>query len=160
MRAGFESTLTTSGRVCSNCRVLPATCSSKFVLLDWVGLLVLCPAEVRRIPAGISGVYLIHAFVPVAGGYPVVYAGRSRDLRQRLLRHGCGRSAKPIIRAIRRAEPLYWSAAPLADASLRARSEAGLIRLLEPSCNIQTPSAEPVVVNLPPMLISDPERRF
>lgn len=123
------------------------------MILDWVGPMLLCSVELRRIPEGVPGVYLLHGFLPAAGGYPVVYAGRSGDLRNRLLRHGCGRSAKPIIRAVRGTEQLYWSAAPVASAALRARAEAGLIRLLEPSCNDRTPTATPVLVNLPPMFI-------
>ena len=115
--------------------------------------MLLCPVELRRIPEGVPGVYLLHGFDPAAGGYPVVYAGRSRDLRNRLLRHGCGGSAKPIIRAVRGAERLYWSAAPIASAALRARVESGLVRLLEPTCNDQVPTAAPVLVNLPPMSI-------
>ena len=123
------------------------------MVLDWVGPLLLCATELRRIPEAIPGVYLLHAFVPAAGGYPVVYAGRSRDLRSRLLRHASGRTAKPIVRVLRAAEQLYWSAAPIPGTVLRARSEAGLIRLLEPSCNDQIPTVTPVTVNLPPMTI-------
>lgn len=131
--------------------MLIVSCPSKCVALDWVGPLLLCDAELRRIPEAIPGVYLLHAFTTVAGGYPVVYAGRSRDLRRRLLRHAVGRTAKPIIRVLRQAEQLYWSAAPILNAVLRARSEAGLIRLLMPSCNDQIPTVSPVVVNLPPV---------
>ena len=123
------------------------------MILDWVGPMLLCSAELGRIPEGVPGVYLLHGFCPAAGGYPVVYAGRSRDLRNRLWRHGAARSAKPIIRAVRGAERLYWSAAPIASAALRARAESGLVRLLEPTCNDQIPTVVPVLVNLPPMSV-------
>lgn len=121
--------------------------------MDWVGPLLLCSAELQRVPEGVPGVYLLHAFVSAAGAYPAVYAGRSRDLRRRLLTHGCARSAKPIIRAARDAEQLYWSAAPIISSELRAGSEAGLIQLLEPACNDQIPTVSPVLVNLPPMFL-------
>lgn len=129
------------------------SCYSKSIVLNWVGPLLLCATELHRIPEAIPGVYLLHAFVPAIGGYPVVYAGRSSDLRRRLLRHACGRTAKPIIRVLRAAEQLYWSAAPISGTVLRARSEAGLIRLLAPSCNDQIPTVTPVTVNLPPLSI-------
>lgn len=128
-------------------------CYSKSIRLDWVGTLLLCAAELRRIPKAIPGVYLLHAFVHAAGGYPVVYAGRSCDLQRRLLRHASGRTAKPVIQALRNVEQLYWSAAPIFGTALRARCEAGLIRLLEPSCNDQIPASTPVTVNLPPMFL-------
>ena len=143
--------MTWSLGICYGCSVLIRHCFSKSVVLGWVGPLLLCAAELQRIPGAISGVYLLHAFVPAAGGYPVVYVGRSCDLRRRLLRHASGRTAKPIIRVLRNAEQLYWSAAPISGTVLRARSEAGLIRLLEPSCNDQIPNVTPVIVNLPPM---------
>lgn len=134
-------------------------CVSKADGLDWVGPLLLCAAELRRIPEAIPGVYLLHAFVPAVGGYPVVYAGRSSDLQRRLLRHASGRTAKPVIQALRNVEQLYWSAAPIFGTVLRARCEAGLIRLLEPSCNDQIPASTPVTVNLPPMFLGA-ERSF
>lgn len=143
--------LTSGVMSCYTLYILIATCSGNFTTVDWVGPLLLCEAELRRIPEAIPGVYLLHAFVPAAGGYPVVYAGQSCDLRRRLLRHAVGRTAKPIIRVLREVEQMYWSAAPIADAVLRARYEAGLIRLLMPSCNDQIPAAPPVVANLPPI---------
>ena len=143
--------LTSGVMSCYTLSILLLTCSRKSATVDWVGPLLLCEVELRRIPEAIPGVYLLHAFVPAAGGYPVVYAGQSRDLRRRLLRHAVGRTAKPIIRVLREAEQMYWSAAPIADAALRARYEAGLIRLLTPSCNDQIPAAAPAIANLPPI---------
>lgn len=146
-------TFDTEATPCYVCHSLILVCYSKKVMLNWVGPLLLCSAELERIPDGIPGVYLLHVFAPRAGAYPAVYAGRSRDLRHRLLTHGCARSAKPIVRAVRNAEQLYWSAAPIASSELRAASEAALIRLLKPVCNDQIPTVAPAAVNLPPMLL-------
>lgn len=121
------------------------------VVLDWVGPLVLCPSEVRRVPAGIPGVYMLHAFAPSRGGYAVFYVGKASDLRRRLLQHLGGRTAKPSVSAARELDPARWSAAPVLDPGLLARVEAGLIRALRPVCNAQVPSAEPVLVTLPPL---------
>src|SRR5438445_11938984 len=124
---------------------------AKPYLLDWVGPLILCPSEVRRVPAGIPGIYLLHAFAPSRGGYAVFYVGRASDLRRRLFEHLGGRTAKPSVRAARELDPARWSAAPVLDPALLARVEAGLIVALRPVCNAQVPGAEPVLVNLPPL---------
>jgi len=121
------------------------------IRLSWVGPLLLNPAEVARIPCGIPGVYLLHAFAPELGGYPVWYAGRSRDLRRRLSEHLGDRTAKIAVRAARELDRAYWSAAPVMDPSLLAPVEAALINALRPICNDQIPPAEPVLVNLPPL---------
>lgn len=117
--------------------------------LDWVGPLLLTSTEVRRIPEGICGVYLLHVCAPVFGGYPIVYAGKSSDLRRRLLQH-VSRRAKPIIQAVRRADSAYFSAAPAARVLLDG-IEAGLVRHLDPFCNGQRPASLPISVNLPPI---------
>lgn len=125
------------------------------ILLDWVGPLILCPSEVRRVPTGIPGIYMLHAFAPSRGGYAVFYVGKACDLRRRLLQHLGGRTAKPSVRAARELDPARWSAAPILDRRLLSRVEAGLVLALRPVCNAQVPSAEPVLVNLPPLSLLD-----
>lgn len=121
------------------------------ISLDWVGPLVLSLSEVRRIPAAIPGIYLLHSLAPSRGGYSVFYVGKASDLRRRLLQHLGARSAKPSIRAARELDPPRWSAAPVLDLDLLSRVEAGLILTLRPVCNVQVPSAPPVLVTLPPL---------
>lgn len=121
------------------------------LILDWVGPLLLCRGEVCRVPPRIPGVYLLHAYAPSLGGYAVFYAGRSYDLRRRLLEHLAERSDKASLRAAREVDTPYWSAAPVLDTRLIASVEAGLIRALRPICNEQIPSALPVPANLPPL---------
>lgn len=125
------------------------------IILDWVGPLILCPSEVCRVPTGIPGIYLLHAFAPSRGGYAVFYVGKASDLRRRLFQHLGGRTAKPSVRAARELDPARWSAAPVLDPGLLSRVEAGLILALRPVCNAQVPSAEPVLVNLPPLSFRD-----
>ncbi len=125
------------------------------ILLDWVGPLILCPSEVRRVPVGIPGIYMLHAFAPSRGGYAVFYVGKASDLRRRLLQHLGGRSAKPSVRAAREVDPACWSAAPILDPGLLSRVEAGLVLALRPVCNAQVPAAAPVLVNLPPLSFFD-----
>jgi hypothetical protein len=121
------------------------------IVLDWVGPLCLCPTEVLRVPEGIPGVYLLQAFAPGFGGYPVFYAGRSDDLRRRLCEHLDDARAKPSVRAVRHAAAGYFSAAPVLQRAFLPRIEAGLIRALRPPCNDQIPTAAPLLVNLPPL---------
>jgi excinuclease UvrABC nuclease subunit len=121
--------------------------------LDWVGPLLLCPREVRRIPVRISGVYLLHAFAERIGGYPVFYVGQSHDLRRRLSEHLNWRMAKPRITAMRAIEESYFSAAPVAVGEL-AGIEAALIRVLRPPCNRQMPFCFPRFSNLPPLRLN------
>ena len=128
---------------------------TSLVLLDWVGPLILRPSEVRRVPVGIPGVYMLHAFAPSLGGYAVFYVGKASDLRRRLLQHLGGRTAKPSVRAARELDPACWSAAPVFDPELLARVEAGLVLALRPVCNAQVPRAEPALVNLPPLSFLD-----
>jgi hypothetical protein len=128
-------------------------------LLNWVGPLLLCPGEVERVPDGVPGVYLLHAFAPAVGGYPVFYAGRSQNLRQRLLQHLDNTRAKLSIRVARMASRPYFSAAPVPDEIAQAQIESALIRILEPVYNAQIPTAEPVIVNLPPLYAFPPGGR-
>lgn len=121
------------------------------VRLAWVGPLLLAPIEMRRVPDGVPGVYLLHAFASYLGGYVTFYAGRSRNLRRRLLQHADERNAKPSISAARACDRTYWSAAPVLDMDRLAGIEAGLIRALRPICNQQVPAVVPVIVNLPPL---------
>ena len=120
--------------------------------LDWIGPMLLCPSEVGRVPPGIGGVYLLQAFAPSLGGYPVFYAGRSTDLKRRLCEHIGEWKCKRCVRRIRARERTYFSAAPV-RAPLSTGVEAGLVRLLQPLCNDQIPRAEPIVVSLPPMAV-------
>ena len=124
-------------------------------MLDWVGPLILCPNEVRRVPAGVPGIYMLHAFAPSRGGYAVFYVGKASDLRRRLLQHLGARTAKPSVRAARELDPARWSAAPVLDPVLLSRVEAGLVLALRPVCNAQVPAAAPVLVNLPPLSFLD-----
>jgi excinuclease UvrABC nuclease subunit len=121
--------------------------------LGWVGPLVLCLQEVDRVPAGISGVYLLQAFAPRIGGYPVFYVGKSENLHRRLNEHLHWRLTKPLITSIRALEECYFSAAPVAVSDL-AGVEAALIRLLRPPCNQQTPLSSPQISNLPPLRLN------
>src|SRR5688572_11079174 len=66
------------------CFMLP---QQRLELLSWVGPLILCPTELRRIPYGVAGVYLLHVRAIAHGGYPVFYVGKSDDLRRRLEEH-------------------------------------------------------------------------
>lgn len=121
--------------------------------LEWVGPLLLTPHEVRRIPEGIPGVYLLHVVAPRLGGYATFYAGKSHDLRRRLVQHLGERTTKPRITAAQALDKAYWSAAPVLNTGLLPGLEAGLIRLLRPICNYQTPTAVPLVPNLPPLFL-------
>lgn len=119
--------------------------------LHWVGPLLLCPTEVDRIPAAVAGVYLLHTFSPAAGGYPLFYAGQTADLRRRLSEHLGAATAKFTIRVVRSAATSYFSAAPVHDRELRLSIEAGLIKMIQPACNNQTPAAQSILTNLPPL---------
>ena len=122
--------------------------------LSWIGPLLLCTEEVHRLPSGIPGVYLLHVFAPRLGGYPVVYAGSSLDLRRRLDEHLSSRKAKAAVQAVRLLERAYFSAAPVEFPHLLRNVEAGLILALQPICNTTVPAAIPVLVNLPPLSLS------
>jgi hypothetical protein len=119
--------------------------------LGWAGPLVLTPVEVNRVPSGMAGVYLLHHFAATLGGYPVFYAGKSRDLRRRLAEHLSDRKSKASIWWLCRDGRAYFSAAPIADLALLDHIEAGLIAGLQPPCNDQLPTVTPVFVNLPPL---------
>jgi hypothetical protein len=108
--------------------------------------------EVYRIPTEISGVYLLHQFAAGIGGYPVFYAGKSTDLRRRLLEHLSDAKAKPGIWALRTGVQAYFSAAA-APIDLLDNIEAGLIHGLNPPCNDCVPTAAPLYVTLPPLRI-------
>lgn len=119
------------------------------MILDWVGPLLFTKSEIRRVPEGVCGVYLLHVCAPAYGGYPVVYAGKATNLRQRLGQHA-GDQAKPIIQAVGRMDQIYFSAAPV-PLTLLDHIEAGLVHNLDPLCNDQRPAADPITVNLPPI---------
>jgi hypothetical protein len=123
----------------------------RFTFLDWVGPLEMTAAELARVPAGIPGVYLLHVVAQARGGYVTFYAGKSLDLRRRLLQHLSARGTKPAIRAAREIDRALWSAAPVLDLLSISSIEAGLIRALLPICNTQLPVVAPTFVNLPPI---------
>ena len=125
---------------------------ANIAFLDWVGPMLLCNEEVSRIPDGIGGVYMLHSFSCAYGGYPVFYAGRTCDIRRRLLEHNAHPRAKASIRYIQEIDTTYFSAAPVGTA-LSYRVESFLIRLLDPICNDQVPVAPPLFSNLPPMAV-------
>lgn len=116
--------------------------------LEWVGPMVLTKQEVRRIPRGVGGVYMLHVWAPQYGAYPIYYVGRSRDLRRRLLEH-LRPTSRAVLRAMREVESAYWSAAPIADSDARADTEASLIALLDPPCNQWQPKTWTTMANLP-----------
>ena len=121
------------------------------MILDWVGPLLLVEREIRRIPTGVPGVYLLHTLSLVAGGYRTYYAGQSTDLRRRLCEHTSSSRTKWSLAAVYETESTYFSAAPVLIAADRLRAEAGLIAILRPPLNVQHPSAPAVLVTLPPM---------
>lgn len=106
--------------------------------------------EVCRIPPGIPGVYLLHAYAPAFGGYPVFYVGSSMNIRRRLNEHLVAK-ARPDIRMITALESVYFSAAPVLPTDLIPGIEAALIEALRPICNYSIPVATLIFVNLPPM---------
>src|SRR5438105_5027431 len=107
---------------------------------EWVGPLCFCCEEIARIPVGVPGVYVLQAVLPGSSGYAVVYVGQSCDLARRLGEHLGERSSLPLVRAMHARFPMYFSAAPVVEVPERLRLESGLIRLLQPVCNDQTPS--------------------
>lgn len=121
--------------------------------IGWVGPLLLASGEVNRIPLGVPGVYLLHQFSAELGAYPVFYAGKSNDLRRRLTEHLSDVSSKVSIWWLRHEAQAYFSAAPVMDDTLRDCIEAGLILGLQPPCNDQCPTAEPIFVGLPPLRV-------
>lgn len=88
------------------------------------------------------------------------YAGRSFDLQQRLLQHMDNVRAKLSIRLARLSRQAYFSAAPVPDQDAQAQIESALIRILEPACNGQIPTADAVLVNLPPLHVLSPGGSF
>jgi hypothetical protein len=103
------------------------------------------------VPARVPGVSFLHLFASSLGSYPVFYAGKTLDIRRRLTGHLSDQKCKPSIGHLRRNRRAYFSAAPVLDAELRERVEAGLILCLVPPCNDQLPTAPTVFVNLPPL---------
>jgi len=113
--------------------------------------MLLCDEEIRRVPAGIGGVYLIQTFSVDHGHYAVLYAGKAIDLLVRLTQHGKSVATAPEVRIARGILRLFFSAAPLPDAALRSRVEAGLIVRFRPPFNRQIPKATAVLTSLPPL---------
>ncbi len=123
----------------------------------WVGPMRFCRTEVDRVPASVPGVYLLHAYAPQFGGYPVFYVGKSTDLHRRLCEHLEGKRTKAVIARIRRSTAAYFSAAAVYQHVLLDPLESGLISLLRPPCNDQIPTARPLFVKLPPLMAFVPE---
>ena len=121
-----------------------------------MGPLLMCEDEVRRVPPGIPGVYLLHAFDDGWGYYRPIYAGKADALDRRLAQHLVSRATAPEVAFVRVRVQLYFSAAPVLDPFALDRVEAGLVLLLRPPFNRQVPTAQPVYCNLPPMVL---ERR-
>lgn len=140
--------------------LLDITCSSKQPYrLEWVGPLVLCDAEVGRVPSGIPGVYLLHVFRPARALYDVFYAGNAGDLRARLGQHLRSASTSPDVRWLRAGMTLHFSAAPVLALDDRLAVEAGLIQMLRPPYNRQVPRRPAVHPNLPPFTLINFVRR-
>ncbi|MGB9380008.1 MAG: hypothetical protein WCB16_05180 [Candidatus Binatus sp.] len=131
--------------------MIAESCWSKFIPLDWCGPLLLCEAEVRRIPSEIGGVYLLQAFSTTHGQYAVLYAGKAVDLLARLSQHCQSLTTSPDIRIARETFRLFFSAAPVLNGALRSRIEAGLILRLRPPFNRQIPKVAPALTSLPPL---------
>lgn len=129
-----------------------STCVGKTCHLEWVGPLVLCFEEISRIPAATAGVYLVHKFYSRVGCYLPLYAGRSNDLRRRLMQHSHTNCTNPELRSIRLGEMLHFSAAPVLDQPLEV-VEASLIQTLRPPFNRQIPAGSFFRVNLPPLFM-------
>ena len=123
----------------------------QMIILPWFGPAVLYESEIGRIPMGVGGVYLLHGFDPVLGAYPVLYAGKAGDLPRGLTDHLTNTRLRRHLRASRGLSRVYFSAAPVPDTEMQARIEGALIRILDPTCNRQVPTAEPLLVNLPPL---------
>lgn len=122
------------------------------LVLDWVGPLILCRGEVRRVPPAVSGVYLIHLHRPGLPGYPIIYAGRSGDLRRRLTEHLSSRGATAAARALGLTGRRLFSAAPV-PRDVLSEVEAGLIRRLGPALNRQLPTCSTALADLPPLWV-------
>src|SRR5712692_2526918 len=99
------------------------SCPGKMIL-EWVGPLVLCEAEVGRVPSRIPGVYLLHVFRASRGLYDVFYAGNAGDLRARLAQHLASSSTSPDVRWLRAGTTLHFSAAPVLAPDDRLAVEA------------------------------------
>lgn len=128
---------------------LETACLGNFVDLDWAGPLLLTPGEIRRVPDGLAGIYVLQAFNVRTGTYPALYVGKAFNLRSRLLQHAKSTSTSPDILAVRDSITTYYSAAPVARPELRAAIESALVQLLRPPCNRQVPLTKPVYPNLP-----------
>jgi excinuclease UvrABC nuclease subunit len=124
----------------------------RIVILHWVGPLLLNRVEIDRVPDGISGVYLLHHFDVVVGGYSIFYVGKAENIKRRLSQHSCLSSAKPRISSARRLSQTYFSAAPVPRTILQ-KVESSLIDALRPVCNDLIPRSEALIVSLPPLFL-------
>lgn len=121
--------------------------------LDWVGPLLLCDEELRRIPLRIPGVYILHGLSQRRGHYVVLYAGQSADLRSRLVQHLRTKGTSSDVVYARTIARLYFSAAPVLETIVRHRIEAGLVGRLRPPFNRQVPCSSPILPSLPTLAL-------
>lgn len=133
---------------CPSVRMTPSDSA-----IAWVGPLLLSRGELARLPDGVPGIYILHLFAAEYGAYPVLYVGKSTNLRRRLHDHVDDLRAKKLFRIARREFRMYFSAAPVMSPRVLDRIESALIRAFRPAGNQQIPAAEPVSVNLPPLTI-------
>jgi hypothetical protein len=129
---------------------LAETCSSKFDLL-WSNPLCLRVEEVRRLPGGVPGVYVLLAFTPDRPVLVPFYVGQSGDLARRLRQHL--RSRDPVIAALPALLSTYAVLARVDDVRLRLAVEGALISDFFPAANERIPSVSTVRVNHPSLCI-------
>lgn len=127
--------------------LLARTCLGKLPLF-WVGPRCLTTEEVRGIPDGVPGVYVLMAATPYVAGYTVYYVGESVDVRRRLGEHT--RAPKFILRTLHTHLRTYFAYAQVPTGILRSAAEAALIRMYDPVGNDEVPWALEITVTPPP----------
>ena len=132
---------------------LVSTCYGKLTLY-WHGPFALCLEELPRVPAALAGVYLLSAFTPLRPSVTPFYVGQSTDLRRRLGEHLSGH--RTFARHLRSRLPTYFSAAAVADRTLRTAAEAALIGHLRPVGNEVVPHGLRITVSLPALALLAP----
>ncbi len=134
-------------------RIFPSTCHSKLILA-WNGPLVFYQEDVRSIPEGLPGVYVLCAFTIARAVLVPFYVGQSACLRRRLTEHLVG--DRTFARHLRSRLSTYFSVAVVLNPALRTAAEAALIRMLAPAGNEVVPAAPAVTLNRPPLSLLDP----
>lgn len=125
---------------------LVSICHDKLTL-DWHGPFVLCLEELKHVPHGLPGVYLLSAFTPARPTLTPFYIGQSGDIPRRLGEHLFGH--RTFARYLRDRLSTYFSAAAVSDRVLRTATEAALIRSYRPAGNDLLPSGPYLDVSLP-----------